>query len=78
LAVSGLAAHSRLLAHHSVAGVNNVRGKAGEISGSVARIKFVNPHRSLAVSVENQDGTAANWVESVTMPDGPRGRYLRR
>ena len=62
LAVFGVMASGTLLAHHSLAGVYDMKAKDAEISGSVESIKFVNPHGSLTISVKNEDGTATNWV----------------
>ena len=50
-----------LQAHHSLAGVYDMQ-KESELSGSVASVKFVNPHGSLALSVKNADGTMTEWV----------------
>lgn len=50
-----------LQAHHSLAGVYDMH-KESEVSGSVEKIQFVNPHGSLTLSVKNQDGTATQWV----------------
>ena len=33
-----------------------------ELSGTVASIKFSNPHGSLTVTVKNTDGTTTDWV----------------
>jgi hypothetical protein len=56
-----LMASGSLQAHHSIAGVYDMR-KDMEMSGSVVSIKFTNPHGSLAIAVKNQDGTATEWV----------------
>ena len=36
--------------------------KEMEMSGSVEQVKFVNPHRSLSISVKNPDGSTTEWV----------------
>ena len=56
MAVSG-----SLQAHHSLAGVYDMKGEK-ELSGTVASVKFTNPHGSLAVAVKNPDGSATEWV----------------
>ena len=61
LALCGLMAGS-LLAHHSLAGVYDMKAKDGEISGTVDSIKFVNPHGSLNINVKNADGTVTKWT----------------
>jgi uncharacterized protein DUF6152 len=50
-----------LQAHHSLAGVYDMH-KEAEISGSVEKIQFVNPHGSLTLAVKNADGTTTEWV----------------
>jgi Family of unknown function (DUF6152) len=57
----GLMMASSLQAHHSLAGVYDMK-KDMELSGSVESVKFVNPHGSLTVAVKNQDGSATSWV----------------
>lgn len=56
-----LMASGSLLAHHSIAGVYDMK-KDMEMSGSVAGIRFSNPHGSLVIAVKNADGTATDWV----------------
>jgi len=48
-------------AHHSLAGVYDMK-KETELSGSVEKVQFVNPHGSLTIAVKNADGTSTNWV----------------
>jgi Family of unknown function (DUF6152) len=50
-----------LQAHHSLAGVYDMH-KESEVSGSVEKIQFVNPHGSLTLAVKNPDGTKTEWV----------------
>jgi len=50
-----------LQAHHSLAGVYDMKGDK-EMSGTVASIKFSNPHGSLAIAVKNADGSTTEWV----------------
>jgi uncharacterized protein DUF6152 len=56
-----LMAGASLQAHHSLAGVYDMH-KESEISGSVEKIQFVNPHGSLTLAVKNPDGTKTEWV----------------
>jgi len=56
-----LIAGSSLQAHHSLAGVYDMK-KESEMSGSVEKIQFTNPHGSLTLSVKNADGTTTEWV----------------
>jgi hypothetical protein len=50
-----------LQAHHSLAGVYDMKNEK-EMSGTVASIKFTNPHGSLTLAVKNADGTSTDWV----------------
>ena len=61
VALCGLMASGSLQAHHSLAGVYDMK-KEAEVSGSVDSIRFVNPHGSLVIAVKNTDGSAAQWV----------------
>jgi hypothetical protein len=56
-----IAASGSLQAHHSLAGVYDMKNEK-EMSGTVASIKFTNPHGSLTISVKNADGTSTDWV----------------
>src|SRR5438552_8901807 len=61
MALCGLMATGSLMAHHSLAGVYDMK-KEMDLSGSLESLKFVNPHGSLTVAVKNADGTATSWV----------------
>ena len=61
VACGWLMAGSALQAHHSLAGVYDMK-KESEIAGSVEKVQFVNPHGSLTLAVKNPDGTSTNWV----------------
>src|SRR5207249_8869949 len=61
MALCGLMATGSLMAHHSLAGVYDMK-KDMELSGSLESLKFVNPHGSLTVGVKNADGTTTSWV----------------
>jgi hypothetical protein len=50
-----------LQAHHSTAGVYDP-GKEGEVVGTLAALRFVNPHGTITVTVKNDDGTTTDWV----------------
>lgn len=56
-----LMAGTSLQAHHSLAGVYDMKGEK-EISGTVAKVQFTNPHGELAVDVKNPDGSSTTWV----------------
>src|SRR5215472_9524710 len=56
-----MAASVSLYAHHSLAGVYDMKAEK-ELAGTVTSVKFTNPHGSLAVAVKNQDGSSTEWV----------------
>lgn len=57
-----LMASGSLQAHHSLAGVYDMKAKDGEVSGTLTSIKFVNPHGALHLAVKNPDGSTTDWV----------------
>jgi hypothetical protein len=63
VALSGwlLAAAGSLQAHHSLAGVYDMK-KETELAGTVTTVKFTNPHGSLALAVKGADGSTTEWV----------------
>ena len=61
LVVCGFMTAGSLMAHHSLAGVYDMK-KDMELSGAVDSVKFVNPHGSLTVAVKNPDGSTTSWV----------------
>ena len=56
-----LMASGSLQAHHSLAGVYDMKGEK-EVSGTLTQIKFVNPHGSLHMAVKNAEGGTTEWV----------------
>lgn len=56
-----LMAGSPLLAHHSIAGVYDMKAEK-TLQGTVAKVLFINPHGSLTITVTNADGTTTDWV----------------
>ena len=56
-----LMASSSLQAHHSLAGVYDMKAEK-EIAGTLTKIQFVNPHGSMTITVKNADGTTTDWV----------------
>lgn len=61
LVLCGFMTAGSLLAHHSLAGVYDMK-KDMELSGAVESVKFVNPHGSLTVAIKNPDGSTTDWV----------------
>jgi Family of unknown function (DUF6152) len=56
-----LMASGSLQAHHSLAGVYEMK-KEAEVSGTLTKIQFVNPHGSMTIAVKNPDGSTTDWV----------------
>jgi hypothetical protein len=56
-----LMAGGSLWAHHSLAGVYDMKAEK-ELSGTVDKLQFTNPHGSLSIDVKNEDGTDTTWV----------------
>jgi len=52
---------SSLLAHHSLAGVYDIR-KQEQGEGVVQQVAFTNPHGAMHIEVKNPDGTATIWI----------------
>jgi hypothetical protein len=50
-----------LWAHHSLAGVYDMKAEK-ELSGTVDKLQFTNPHGSLSIDVKNTDGTSTEWI----------------
>jgi hypothetical protein len=50
-----------LQAHHSLSGVYDIR-KSGEVTGTIAKVEFMNPHGAMTLEVPNDDGTMTEWV----------------
>ena len=48
------------LAHHSLSGVYDIRG-AGEVTGVIKKVEFINPHGVMTLEVPNDDGTTMEW-----------------
>lgn len=61
VAVFGWLMASSMQAHHSLAGVYDMK-KEIELSGAVEAVKFVNPHGSLSIVVKGPDGASTTWV----------------
>ena len=62
VALCGLMAVASLQAHHSLAGVYDMKAEK-ELSGTVATVKFVNPHGSMSIMVKDETGGGeTEWV----------------
>lgn len=59
--LAGLMAGTSVNAHHSTASVYDP-SQEGVVTGALSKLQFVNPHGSITVTVENDDGTTTDWV----------------
>jgi hypothetical protein len=50
-----------LQAHHSLAGVYDMKAEK-ELTGTVEKVQFVNPHGSLTIAVKNANGPDTDWT----------------
>jgi hypothetical protein len=60
-ACGGLLASAGVQAHHSLAGVYDIRGN-GSVSGVLQKVAFTNPHGAMTLQVTNPDGTKTDWI----------------
>jgi hypothetical protein len=56
-----LLAAASVQAHHSTASIYDP-SQTSEITGTLSKLQFVNPHGSITVTVDNDDGTTTDWV----------------
>jgi hypothetical protein len=75
--VAAFALQARISAHHSVQAQFDVN-KQFSISGTVARIEFVNPHSYLTLNVKGSDGKMVKWAFEMTGLGGLRRAGLSR
>jgi hypothetical protein len=61
VALCGLLAGVSLQAHHSLAGVYDLK-KEMEVKGTLTKVAFTNPHGAMHLDVKGPDGTVVSWV----------------
>ena len=61
VALCGVAVPGRVLAHHSIQAQFDIN-KTVSISGTVAKIEFINPHSYLTLNVKDADGKVQKWA----------------
>jgi hypothetical protein len=61
IVTSGFLVSGTLLAHHSLSGVYDIR-KSGELTGTVTKVEFTNPHGAMHVAVDGTDGAKTEWI----------------
>jgi uncharacterized protein DUF6152 len=65
------------LAHHAFAAEYDA-DQPVELTGTVTKAKWVNPHSRLLVDVRNTDGTVTNWSFEFGAPNALEGRGLTK
>jgi hypothetical protein len=56
-------------AHHSFAAVFDVNSPI-ELSGTVTKVEWMNPHAWVYLDIEDEDGNASNWAFELGSPNG--------
>jgi hypothetical protein len=78
LAVCGLlAAAAPVAAHHALAAQYDM-DKPVDITGTLNKMEFINPHSMLHLDVKNPDGSVTTWVFQTTNAGTLRRRGLAR
>src|SRR6476660_7938274 len=77
LALSLVAMPGLVSAHHSIQAQFDIY-KTITVSGTVARIEFINPHSYLTVNVKDADGKVTKWASEMTGLAGLRRAGLGR
>ena len=72
-----LLATVRISAHHAFAAEYDA-GKTVTVSGTVVRLKWINPHVWLYVDGKDEDGKAAEWAFEMGSPNGLLRRGWRK
>ena len=72
-----LALGAPVSAHHSIQAQFDIN-KVITITGSVARIEFINPHSYLTVNVKGADGKVTKWAFEMASAAQLRGAGLSR
>ena len=73
----GLALPADLAAHHSIQAQFDIY-KTVQVTGTVARMEFINPHSYLTVNVKDAEGKVTKWAFEMTGLAGLRRAGLSR
>jgi hypothetical protein len=77
VALSYVAVGARAAAHHSIQAQFDIN-KSINITGTVARIEFINPHSYLTLNVRDADGKITKWAFEMTAVQQLRRAGLSR
>ena len=77
VSLCGVALSGRVSAHHSIQAQFDIN-KAISISGTVAKVEFINPHSYLTVNVKDPDGKVQKWAFEMVGLAGLRRAGLSR
>ena len=77
VAVSYMAVGGRASAHHSIQAQFDIN-KTISITGTVARIEFINPHSYLTLNVKDAQGNTTKWAFEMTAVQQLRRAGLSR
>lgn len=64
-------------AHHSFSAVFDAESPV-EVTGTVTKVEWMNPHAWFYVDVEGEDGATVNWAFELGSPNGLRRRGWSR
>ena len=77
MSLCGVAMPGGVSAHHSIQAQFDIN-KTVSVSGTVARMEFINPHSYLTVNVKDADGKIQKWAFEMTGLAGLRRAGLSR
>lgn len=77
MCLSALAGAARVAAHHSIQAQFDIN-KSFNITGTVAKMEFINPHSYLTINVKDADGKVQKWAFEMTGLAGLRRAGLSR
>jgi hypothetical protein len=78
VALIGVVFTAAVSAHHSVQAQYAPEGQKVTVSGSVAKLEFLNPHSYLTLNVKDADGKIIKWAFELGAAVSLRGRGLSR
>ena len=77
VSLCGVVLAARASAHHSIQAQFDVH-KTVTVSGTVAKVEWINPHSYLTVNVKDADGKVQKWAFEMTSVGQLRGTGLSR